>query len=56
MVRKNYSKEIEIICLGSNELIKILKDDKSAGLVKYFFGEIDLSNNWFEDCYKKPWC
>lgn len=42
MVRKNYSKEIEIICLGSNELIKILKDDKSAGLVKYFFGEIDL--------------
>ena len=42
MVRKNYSKEIEIICLGSNELIKILKDDKSAGLVKYFFGEIYL--------------
>jgi hypothetical protein len=35
--------------LGSNELIKILKDDKSAGLVKYFFKEIDLSNEWFND-------
>ena len=42
MVRKNYSKEIEIICLGSDELIKILKDYRSAGLVKYFFGEIYL--------------
>lgn len=47
--KDDYSKEIEIICLGSNELIKILKDDKSAGLVKYFFGEIDLSNEWFKD-------
>ncbi len=27
----------------------MLKDDKSAGLVKYFFGEIDLSNEWFKD-------
>ena len=25
----------------------MLKDEKSAGLIKYFFGEIDLSNNWF---------
>ena len=44
-----YSKEIEIVYWGSHELIKMLKDEKSAGLVKYFFKEIDLSNEWFND-------
>ena len=44
--RSDYSKEIDIVYWGSHELIKMLKDEKSTGLVKYFFGEIDLSNNW----------
>ena len=48
-VKNVYSKEIEIVYWGSHELIKMLKDEKSAGLVKYFFKEIDLSNEWFND-------
>ena len=36
-VKNVYSKEIEIVYWGSHELIKMLKDEKSAGLVKYFF-------------------
>lgn len=45
--KSDYSKEIDIVYWGSHELIKMLKDEKSTGLVKYFFGDIDLSNNWF---------
>ena len=48
-VKDDYFKEIEIVYWGSHELIKMLKNDKSAGLVKYFFKEIDLSNEWFND-------
>lgn len=47
--RNDYSKEIEIVYWGSHELIKMLKEDKSAGLVKYFFKETELSNEWFKD-------
>ena len=47
--KSDYSKEIEIVYWGSHELIKMLKNEKSAGLVKYFFKEIDLSNEWFND-------
>ena len=45
--KSDYSKEIDIVYWGSHELIKMLKDEKSTGLVKCFFGDIDLSNNWF---------
>ena len=45
--KSDYSKEIDIVYWGSHELIKMLKDEKNTGLVKCFFGDIDLSNNWF---------
>jgi len=45
----NYSKDIDFIYWGSSEFITRLAKEENAGLKKFFFSEIDLSNEWFRN-------
>ena len=44
-----YNKEIDFIYWGSSEFIERLSREENTGLKKFFFGEIDLSDNWFKN-------
>ncbi|MCB4763148.1 MAG: hypothetical protein LGB78_04510 [Sulfurovum sp.] len=48
-VKDEYNRDIEIEYWGSSELIERLSNEENSGLKKFFFGEIDLSNKWFDE-------
>ena len=43
-----YDRKIDIVYWGSFEFIERLAKEENAGLKKFFFGEIDLSDDWFK--------
>jgi len=47
--KDNYSHEIDFVYWGSSEFIDRLSQEENAGLKKFFFNEIDLSNQWFKN-------
>ncbi|MDD2697209.1 MAG: hypothetical protein PHF17_00260 [Arcobacteraceae bacterium] len=47
--KDTYGKEIEFIYWGSSDFITRLSEEKNAGLKSFFFGDIDLSNDWFDN-------
>lgn len=44
-----YNRDIEFIYWGSSEFITRLSREENAGLKRFFFGDIDLSDKWFRD-------
>ena len=44
--KERYGKNVEIVYWGSSELIGRLATEENSGLRKFFFGEVDLSNEW----------
>lgn len=44
-----YSKHVDIVYWGSSEFIERLIKEENAGLKKFFFNEIDLSDKWIQD-------
>ena len=49
LAQDEYGREIEFIYWGSSDFITRLSEEKNAGLKSFFFGDIDLSNDWFEN-------
>lgn len=47
--KDTYGRDIEFEYWGSSELITRLGKDENVGLKSFFFGDIDLSNDWFEN-------
>lgn len=47
--KDTYDRDIEFEYWGSSELITRLGKDENVGLKSFFFGDIDLSNDWFEN-------
>ena len=45
--KDEYSQDVEFIYWGSSELITRLSKEENAGRKSFFFGDIDLSNEWF---------
>jgi len=43
-----YKKEIDFVYWGSSELIERLTTEENSGLMKFFFGEVNLSNEWLK--------
>lgn len=46
--KDEYDREIDFVYWGSSELIARLGREENSGLKKFFFGEIDLSNEWLK--------
>lgn len=44
-----YGTQVEIVYWGSSELIERLSKEENAGRKSFFFGDIDLSNDWFKN-------
>lgn len=47
--KDTYDRDIEFEYWGSSELITRLGKEENVGLKSFFFGEIDLSDAWFEN-------
>lgn len=47
--KDTYNRDIKLEYWGSSELITRLGKDKNVGLKSFFFGDIDLSDDWFEN-------
>ncbi|MDD5359344.1 MAG: hypothetical protein PHI02_03660 [Sulfurovaceae bacterium] len=47
--KDTYDKDIEFEYWGDSELITRLSREENAGLIKFFFGVIDLSKEWFKN-------
>jgi len=44
-----YGREVDIVYWGSFEFIDRLAKEENAGLKKFFFDEVDLSDKWFKN-------
>lgn len=44
-----YHRDVELVYWGSSELITRLTREENLGLKSFFFGDIDLSNEWFKN-------
>jgi len=47
--KETYNKDIGFIYWGSSELIERLAKEENTGLKSFFFGAIDLSDEWFKN-------
>lgn len=47
--KDTYNRDIKFEYWGSSELITRLGKDENVGLKSFFFGDIDLSDDWFEN-------
>ena len=47
--KDKYCKDIDIVYWGNSEIIERLAKEENAGLRKFFFAEIDLSNEWLKN-------
>lgn len=46
--KDTYNRDIEFIYWGSSELITRLSREENTGLKSFFFGDIELSDQWFQ--------
>ncbi len=47
--KDKYNREIDFVYWGSSELITRLSKEENVGLKKFFFAEIDMSNQWIKN-------
>lgn len=49
LAHDKYGRKIEFIYWGTSDFITRLSEEKNAGLKSFFFSNIDLSDDWFEN-------